>query len=107
MIRVSVRLDESGCLRSLEAEGHSFSEGRDFSPPCAAVSALLRTAAEILAAETEARVSLPGEGRMVIETGAIPREKTERLRGVTDFLVYGLLRLERENPGDLRVEIVE
>ena len=44
---------------------------------------------------------------MVIETGAIPREKTERLRGVTDFLAYGLLRLERENPGDLRVEIVE
>ncbi len=109
MIRVSIRVDGTGCLRRLEAEGHSLTGGRDFSPSCAAASALLRTAAEIISAEdgVETRVSLPDEGRMLLETGAVPAERVDRFRGITDFLACGLLRLEREDPGSLRVAIVE
>ena len=109
MIRISVELYGSGCLRRLEAEGHSFKAGRDFSPACAAVTALLRTGAELFAAEegVEARISLPEEGRMFFEISGIPAEKIDRMRGVTDFLAYGLLRMARETPGDLEVTVLE
>ncbi|MDR1315645.1 MAG: ribosomal-processing cysteine protease Prp [Spirochaetales bacterium] len=106
MIRVSVETDGGGCLRRLQARGHSFA--RDgYSPACAAVSCLLRTAGELFGAEgaADVRISLPAEGNMDITVGEIPLSLGERFRGITDFLVIGLARISEEAPEDLFVQV--
>ena len=109
MIRVSIQLDEDGCLRRLNAEGHSFRKGRDYSPACAAVSALIRTAAELCeaAGRVPARISLPEEGRISIEIDGTPPKDRGRNQGIADFLVCGLLRIEKEAPGELELTVTE
>ncbi|MCL1818570.1 MAG: ribosomal-processing cysteine protease Prp [Spirochaetaceae bacterium] len=109
MICVSVTLDGDGCLRGFTAGGHSFLRGKDFSPVCAAVSALLRTAAELFVAEDVlgARVSLPEEGKMEVTIAGIPTALTERCRGITDFLVCALARIAAEEPDDLDLKVVQ
>ena len=109
MISVSVTLDGAGCLRGLTASGHSFLRGKDFSPACAAVSALLRTTAELFEAEPglAARVSLPAEGKMEVAIAGIPAALAERCRGITDFLVCALARIAAEEPDDLDLKVVQ
>jgi hypothetical protein len=65
----------------------------------------LRTAAGLFEAEgaADARVSLPAEGNMDITVGKIPVSLRERFRGITDFLVCGLVRVSEEAPEDLVV----
>ena len=101
-------LDGEGCLRGLAAQGHSFLRGKEFSPVCAAVSALLWTAAGLFEAEDRlgARVSLPAEGEMKISITVVPAALTERCRGITDFLVCGLARIAAETPDDLDFRIL-
>ena len=108
MICVSVTLDEGGCLKGLRASGHSFLHGKAFSPVCAAVSALLGTAAGLFEAESslKAQVSLPAEGEMELSIGEVPAALRQRCRGVTDFLVYGLTRIAAQEPDDLDLEIL-
>ncbi|MDR3200281.1 MAG: ribosomal-processing cysteine protease Prp [Spirochaetales bacterium] len=117
MIQVSAVLDGEGCLRSLSAQGHSFKkrrllgrfrQGQDFSPACAAVSALLRTAASLFEAEAELEVSvlLPAEGSMELNIGKIPPPLVGRCRGITDFLVCGLAQISEEAPKDLSLRVV-
>jgi uncharacterized protein YsxB (DUF464 family) len=108
VIQISATVDGEGRLRSLSAEGHSFRKGGDFSPACAAVTALLRTAAGLLEAEpdVETHVSLPAEGSMVLNVGKIPNTLTGRYRGITDFLICGLARISQEAPEDLDMRVI-
>ena len=109
MIRVSVRLDGEGCLSRLDADGHALRQGKEFSPVCAAVTVLLRTAASLFEAEAElkSRISLPDEGRISMEIGEIPAALSGRFRGITDFLVFGLLQISRDAPEELEVRFLE
>jgi uncharacterized protein YsxB (DUF464 family) len=109
LIRVRLTLDGKGRLSSLSAQGHSFRQGLDFSPACAAVTALLRTAAGLFEAqgEVEAHISLPEEGNMEIHIGEIPDSLSGRYQGITDFLVCGLVRISTEAPKDLDVQVVQ
>jgi hypothetical protein len=68
----------------------------------------LRTAAGLFEAEsgTDARISLPAEGSMDITIGKIPVSLRERFRGITDFLVYGLVRISQEAPEDLSIQVL-
>jgi uncharacterized protein YsxB (DUF464 family) len=106
MIQVSLETDSGGCLRRLQARGHSFLKNRDYSVACAAVSCLLRTAAGLFEAEMDSRISLPLEGNMDITIGKIPASLRERFRGITDFLVCGLVRISEEAPEELSVQVV-
>ena len=109
MIRVSVRLDGEGCLSRLDADGHALRQGKEFSPVCAAVTVLFRTAASLFEAETElkSRISLPAAGQILMEIESIPAAHKERYRGITDFLVFGLLQISRDTPEELEVQFIE
>ena len=109
MIRVSLSLRPDGCLKSLNAAGHALRYKKEFSPACAAVTILLRTAAEMYEAEAgiETDIRLPEEGFLDINIGTVPREKRDRCKGFSDFLLCGLLRLAKEAPGDLELKIIE
>jgi uncharacterized protein YsxB (DUF464 family) len=109
LIYFAIELDGEKCLRRLTAEGHSFRRGEDFSPACAAVTALVRTAAILFEAEraVTSRISLPGEGWISLDIGKIPPDLAGRYRGITDFLVCGLIEISRDAPEDLEIRIIE
>lgn len=77
-------------------------EGR-FSPVCAAVTAFLRTAGELLGAEKEleVRVSAPVEGSLTIQVGKVPPRKVCRIQGITEFLLFGIERLAEDAPNEV------
>jgi len=83
---------------------------RDFggtSLVCGAASFMLRTAGDLFISEKGlgARVNLPEEGLMVVKIDDVPEGLRERMKGMTDFLVYGLIRLSREHPGELDIKL--
>lgn len=103
MIRVRASLAGNGCLQALEATGHAFRVASGYSPVCAAVTAFLRTAGELLGAEKEleVRVSAPEEGSFAMRVGEVPSHRVCRIQGITDFLLFGIQRLAEDAPEEV------
>jgi uncharacterized protein YsxB (DUF464 family) len=70
---------------------------------CAAVTAFLRTAGELLGAEkeVEVRVSAPEEGSFAMRVGEVPSHRVCRIQGITDFLLFGIQRLAEQNKKEI------
>jgi hypothetical protein len=109
VIRLSLRLQAGGCLRSFSATGHAGAGPRGRDLVCAAVTVLLRTAARLLSSQPDLQVSgeSPQEGVMRLVLEAPPEARREWVRGVTATLVAGLTDLDREFPGRLKLEVGE
>ncbi len=109
MIRLSLRLQADGCLRSFSASGHAGAGPKGQDLVCASVTVLLRTAARLLSAQPDLRVSgqAPAEGVMRLALEPPPEARREWVRGVTATLVAGLTDLDREFPGLLKLEVGE
>ncbi len=107
MIRVRLELDAYGLLSSLETEGHAAVLTGAESVACAAVSALVRTAARLIEARegVEHRGEAPSDGYLSIRVYRVPRRHRRWLLGVTDYLVAGVQDVERDYPDDCRVDI--
>jgi len=106
-IIVIVEVDSEHLLKSFVSTGHA-GQGT----VCAAASALLRTAARLLAGMPELRAhgSAPEAGKLQcsIEPGSsLSEERRVWLRGVTDFLVRGLSDISREYPDEVNVTVKE
>jgi uncharacterized protein YsxB (DUF464 family) len=109
VIRLSLRLQADGCLRSFSATGHAGAGPRGRDVACASVTVLLRTAARLLSSQPDLRVSgqAPAAGDMRLEMELPPEARREWVRGVTATLVAGLTDLDREFPGLLKLEVGE
>jgi len=109
VIRLSVRLQADGCLRSFAACGHSGAGPKGGDPLCAAVTVLLRTSARLLSSQPDLRVAgeSPAEGVMRLALNPPPESRREWVRGVTATLLAGLADLDREFPGRLKLDVGE
>ena len=107
MMSVSVSLSPDGCLERLEASGHAAGGPRGSNLACAAATALLRAAAEVLSGRAGVRCTgqAPAEGNLTLVVHSVAPEAGEWTRGVTDFLVQGCRRLQGESEGGLTVRI--
>jgi uncharacterized protein YsxB (DUF464 family) len=109
VIQVTLELDEAGCLRALSASGHAGSSARGSDPVCAAVSALLRTAARLLyrrpGLSVTGRAADPGQ--MELRLGPVPEAERSWLKGVTDLTASGLLDLAEQYPERVSVVVKE
>lgn len=107
MIRLKISLYPDGCLKRFEACGHARAgeQGQDI--VCAAVTALLRTSANLLSRKPDLEVdgNAPEPGMMNIYLHKPKPERIEWIQGVTDFLLFGLQDLKTEYPEKLCVEI--
>jgi uncharacterized protein YsxB (DUF464 family) len=107
VIRIVVELDNRGLLRSLAADGHAAMLQESGSIPCAAVSALVGTAARLIEARDgivhSGGASAAGSLNLTIHSAG--RRERPWLQGVTDYVVAGLQDVEREYPAECRVEI--
>lgn len=107
MITLTLQLHPDGCLAAVRATGHAGWGKRGEDIVCAAAAALVRTAGRLLEAEPglQAAGEAPFPGRVSLSLEKPPEERRERVRGITDFLVRGLLDLESEYPDNIAVEI--
>ncbi len=107
MIRISLDFTRDGLLRRLEAKGHGGlgSTGSDI--VCAAVTSMVRTAAQIIermpGTEMSGGAEKPGDLRFEIERVSERRESY--LQAVGDFVVLGLKSIERDYPDQCHVEM--
>ena len=94
-----IAVSPEGLLESFEASGHAGSVGRGGNVACAAVSALLRTAARVCV-QKGVVVEGGAEERGLMRCVVDPRAAAEPgwLRGTTDFLLRGLEDLRDEFP---------
>ena len=100
---------ENQCVASLTVHGHAGGFPGGNNPICAAVTALVRTAARTL--ESQKGIVISGgadqPGDMIFHVNEIPAQLKERVTGITDFLITGLRDLERENPNEIELQIVQ
>jgi uncharacterized protein YsxB (DUF464 family) len=108
MLSVVVSVSPEGCLQQLRASGHAGASRGGTNAVCAAVTALIRTAAEVLHSRPGVRCDgeAPAEGELALRVHHIPAESLEWARGVTDSLVAGCLRVQSEAPEAVAVEIL-
>jgi uncharacterized protein YsxB (DUF464 family) len=108
MMSVVVRLSPAGCIEELRASGHAGEGRRGGNVVCAAATALLRTAADVLSARTGVRCEgeAPAEGELRFSVKEVPTDSLEWARGVTDFLLQGCGRIGSEAPEAVSVQIL-
>jgi len=107
VLRVSVVTLSDGLLRSFKASGHAGMAKPGQNIACAAATALLRTAARLLASADglvdDGAAGEPGSMELVVTSQ--PQVRDRWLAGVTDFLLRGLDDLAREYPREIRVDV--
>ncbi len=112
MITVLLELHGEALVR-LRVDGHARIMQGDISAVCAAVSGIVRMAAEVLAAhdltapvEQQLGVdgTVPERGALEV-TIAYPAADMQWLRGVTDAVRTGLQRMAEEFPWEVQLEI--
>jgi uncharacterized protein YsxB (DUF464 family) len=106
---VTLQLAGDGCLAALSAAGHAGKLPAGSNIACAAASALVRTAARLLAdaglvVEAEAPRTA---GRVDFRVGPVPDGRRAWLQGTTEFLVRGLRDVALEYPAAVDIRLFE
>lgn len=105
MVEVVVDLFPAGCLHRLEMTGHVGSDygARGSNVACAAITGLVRSCAEAIVANErlEPQGDAESEGVFRITVAHVPDDQLTWLQGVTDVLITGLQRVQRETPGEI------
>ena len=109
MIIVQVAVDSDGCLKYLSAAGHSGLSVKGKDVLCSAVTVLLRTAARVLSDEIKESVFVRAEdpGRMEIKIFSCPDSEKGWLKGLSDMILYGLMDLREEYPGNIDLVLLK
>ena len=107
MVSARIHVDENGCIRFAEAEGHAGGALKGENIPCAGITLLLRTAARLLEGEGGLHMegSAPCRGNLSFRIESYSVESMERIRGITDFLCLGLNDLARDFPKEIDIRI--
>ena len=102
MLSVTLHGDDAGCLRRLVVRGHA----PDIA--CAAITALTRTAATLLAEQPalECRGTAPRPGVLELQVGVVPMRHREWVRGISAMVEQGVRAVAAEYPQGVVVECV-
>lgn len=107
MIKIRIRLDRNGCIALLSARGHAGGALKGSNVICAGATTLIRTIARFL--EVEDGIDIRGNaakpGILNLKIRNYSLDKSERIKGITDFLLFGLKDLEKEYPGEFTISI--
>ena len=109
MMSVGVSLVHEGCLRQVRATGHAGDAPPGENLTCAAITAVLRSAAAAFrqhsAVQCMVRAPKPGDLEVTLER--VAPQAREWVRGATAVLLAGCLMLAREYPSEVRLEVNE
>ena len=102
MLSVTLHADGAGCLRRLVVRGHAPDVA------CAAITALTRTAATLLAAQPalQCRGAAPRPGVLELQVGAVPARHRDWVRGISAMVEHGVHAVAAEYPRGVVVACV-
>ena len=100
VLSVTLHADEAGCLRRLVVSGHAPDVA------CAAITALTRTAATLLAAQPalQCRGAAPRPGVLELQVGAVPVPQQDWVCGISTMVEHGVRAVAAEYPRGVVVE---
>lgn len=105
MINISCNT-ESSIIKFIEVEGHA-TDVENKKIICAGVSCLTRTVCEIITrlkgVTSSCEVSKPGN--VMLKLHDVDEGVQERIAGITDFLIFGLIGIKRDYPDSLKLKI--
>lgn len=105
MIHVICNIENS-VIKLLEVSGHSCG-GKNDVIICAAVSCLSRTVCEIVTrmngVSSDCKASAPGD--VVLSLHNYKKIDRDRLFGITDFLIFGMIGIKRDYPESIKLNI--
>lgn len=103
MLSVTLHTDRAGCLRRLMVRGHA----PDIA--CAAITALTRTAATLLAGlpALECRGAAPRPGMLELQVGAVPARYRDWVRGISAMMEHGVRAVAAEYPQGIKVDCLD
>lgn len=107
MLRIRVRLESSGLLAEVDAEGHAGFARRGRDIVCAAATLLLRTVARTFEGDSGYIVegSAESRGRLHFSVRPATGTDTDWGKGVTEMFVKGIDDLSREFPKHIELTI--
>ncbi len=105
MISIDCKTKDS-IIKFVEVSGHA--ENHDTKTiVCSAVSCLIRTVCEIVSRnsciDSECQAADPGE--VVLKVHDFKNNVQDKLSGVTDFLLFGLIGIKRDYPESIKLKI--
>ncbi len=108
MIEIRIAVSENGILKSLRAEGHSLSAPKGSNIVCSAVSVLLGSSLRALKSGGNCSPDIKNEQDGFLEFSVdTETQHNGRIGGITDMLLAGLLEIERDYPGECRIELIK
>ena len=100
-------MDKNGCIGSLASNGHAGGrpEGRNIA--CAAVTALVRTAAQLLCETPELGVkgAASRAGELGFSLQSVPLRQRGYVRGISNFLLRGIADIANEYPQQVNLQL--
>jgi uncharacterized protein YsxB (DUF464 family) len=105
LIRISIDLDEHGCLKHIAVLGHAEYVIGGQNIVCSAVTALVRTVAHAFTKydDFKATVKAVQPGDLELWISAHPPKRLEWVKGVTEVLLTGIFDLEAEYPDSIEI----
>ena len=109
MIFVRINLDSEGCLREIDARGHSYNTLEGKNVLCGAFTVMVKNVAKVIYSDTEIQSDGNAEspGNLWFKVKTVPESKKEWLKGITDILIAGLFDLESQFKGEINVILEE
>ena len=105
MIDIRINLDSNGCIRVIEARGHSTDGIRGQNVLCGAVTVLLKNISKVIYNDDtiKSRGNAEEPGNLYFEIIDLPVEKRPWVKGITDVLIAGLFDLESQFRNEINV----
>ena len=111
MLEILIRLDAERVLREIRASGHAGDAAKGTNIVCSAATSLIRSAYRTVISEKDIRCSLKADepGQIDFFILFYEEQKSEWLRGITDYLLTGLTDLDNEYPEffEINITIIE
>ena len=111
MLKILISIDTDKVLREIRASGHAGDAVKGTNIVCSAATSLLRTACRTVISDKDIKCSFkaaaPGQVDFCIY--GYGKQKSEWLKGITDYLLTGLNDLDNEYPEyfEINITIIE
>ncbi len=107
MLKILIWLDSENVLREVRASGHAGDAAKGGNTVCAAATSLIRSACRTVISdkEIECRFNASEPGHLDFSIQKYGILKSEWLKGITDYLLTGLIDLDNEYPEYFEINI--
>lgn len=107
MLKILVDLDTEKVLRQIRASGHAGDAAKGTNIVCAAATSLMRSACRTVISDPKIKTDFRAaeSGNLEFSILSYDSYKIEWLRGITDYLLTGLIDLDNEYPGYFEINI--